>query len=90
MSDVSKNTCVNCKYFIQHYVKLKYKFRKIECGHCINNFMKKSEKAKTIKTMGFCAFWEYNDIADKDCDIEKVLIETAENLRKIERFLHSD
>ena len=61
MSDVSKNTCVNCKYFIQHYVKLKYKFRKIECGHCINNFMKKSE-----------------------------LIETAENLRKIERFLHSD
>ncbi|MDY3618429.1 hypothetical protein [Agathobaculum sp.] len=38
---MNEQTCENCKYFYQHYVKLPKRFTTANCGHCVYPRMKK-------------------------------------------------
>ncbi len=39
-----ENTCKSCKYFIQHYIKQKTRFRSVIHGHCIYPKIKASKQ----------------------------------------------
>ena len=40
-------TCESCKYFCQHYVKIKSEYIKTACGHCIYPMVKTRYSANT-------------------------------------------
>lgn len=78
--------CQNCKYFSQHYSKQRLKFKKAECGHCINT-------NRTIRRkLVLCELWEMKESKDEESKltIEKVMSKMAKDLKEIAIFLKYD
>lgn len=56
---MQEKSCLNCAYYVQHYVKNKTRFHKISYGHCIHDKKRKSEAE-------LCKYWELNDTKIED------------------------
>lgn len=88
MEKQNKNSCLNCKYFVQHYVlESALRFKPLYCGHCA-----KSDKCK--KQKGFpkdyvCDSWAHNEhkVEDKIKSIKDILNHMNNRLTEIEEYL---
>lgn len=75
-------SCYNCKYFIQHYVMLKYNFKELCCGHCAKRRILAKELYKFPFKDG-CDLWE-----DSAKEEEKRKNDLCNDLRRMSKELH--
>ena len=52
-----KNTCENCRYFVQHYRKINTVFRRVYCGYCEKRTLTPKERRKFPSILN-CPEWE--------------------------------
>lgn len=84
--------CVNCKYFLQHYVNGNGHFEKTDCGHCVKRRFGLNRLEQLIKNKTACELWEREtEKKDKrkryvDYDIKRLinLLEDYVQLLKLE------
>lgn len=58
---VNKKSCINCKYYIEHFIWFNCKFIKANCGHCAVNPNTKKFR-KTLPLANGCPKWEDENI----------------------------
>lgn len=44
-----KERCANCKYYLQHYIKVGYTYTVTDCGHCVYPRIKHRGMNQTCK-----------------------------------------
>ena len=84
-----KQTCKNCKYFVQHYVKFKTYFHAIDCGHC-GNFKISRVKRRSRLFANSCEQWEQADAtanADTVQQIKNAVLKMQNRLDDIASLL---
>ncbi len=55
---INKNSCINCKYFCQYYVKYKEEFKPVSCGFCTNEILSVAQRKEYMTRLNACYFWE--------------------------------
>jgi len=85
----TENTCINCRFFSQHYSKQGTSYKTVNCGHCLNHNNKNKFSKCPIK---ICDFWE--DITIKKEERKKSIKDTlefmSERLNEIAIILKDD
>jgi len=81
-------TCKDCKYFAQHYVKLKHRqLLEINCGHCKRTQSK--NKIKESKQTA-CVHFTMRDLLEEKNSRNKTLRELVENIHdKLETVIET-
>lgn len=87
----NEKSCLNCKHFIQHYIKKYTQISKIYCGHCLNT-LKIINLNNDLDYAKKCAKWKENSEVKivKEEKIEKTLKDMARSLKEIAIILKDD
>lgn len=84
---MKKSKCVNCKYFIQHYVAVNMKFSKLNEGHCVKG--KRFKDIDLYKNEG-CDLFEQSCVEQEDKEnLEQIIRKIERNLNNISNYLKS-
>lgn len=86
-------TCDNCKYYSEHYVKLDNGiFMKTSIGHCKNKKHTFNQSIKIIKRQRICELWEPADIIieGRKCSILNIIAAMEIHLSQIKQILKED
>lgn len=54
---INKNSCINCKYFCQYYVKYKEEFKPVSCGFCSNEALSQPAREWHMLNLSICKFY---------------------------------
>ncbi len=85
--------CVECKHYVQHYIRSGTAFRAACCGHCAcKERNSKLQNKFHIPDIGSCELWEPVEIDSETsgAQIEKTLFEIAQKLNDIANILLLD
>lgn len=86
-----KNSCTNCKHFIQHYSVYKAMLSKVHCGHCrVRNI--KPKEMRSFPFSDACELWECNAeaVEQNTRDLITVIENMNDRLELIYQFLKLD
>lgn len=88
----TEKTCENCKFYIEHYYKVKTSFQKMHDGHCTNDALNPPRKRNKFQLYENCAHWESNEEqkSEKKESIKSVLKDMRDRLIQIEKILSDD
>ncbi len=89
----TKQKCVECKHYVQHYIKSGTAFRAACCGHCTCKERNSKQQNKyRLPDIGSCELWEPVD-SDSETgrvQIERALSDIANKLNDIANILQLD
>lgn len=88
---MEQQTCVNCKYYLQHYVKGNSVFRAIACGHCIHRDLARRAK-RNVPFISDCEYWESIElqVAERRDKTVEILRDVCNHLEQIAQILEED
>ena len=90
-SEQLKQSCKNCKYFIQHYVIINNAFYTANCGHCTARKITPKDR-RSFPFISACELWE-TDEAEKEKQnesIKRAIFKMQKNLSEILQILKSN
>ena len=92
MENDQENTCENCKYFVQYYIKKKTIFYATFKGYCSNSEILKIQKRKPFVMRKNCEYWESDESvkAERRQHIKHVLRNMCKQIHEIEMILKDD
>lgn len=85
-------TCKNCRYYLEHYVKLDSRFETLHEGHCINKDLNGRYIRNKFRLHDNCGYWEADDVrkAERKESIGIILKSMAQRLNEIAVILKDD
>lgn len=87
--DEKNNTCENCRFFYQHYIKSSQRYTKTCCGHCVHLYGKRLFNKSFFKV---CKFWEEQEPKSKKQreNIKETIYRITDCLNAIYSILKDD
>jgi hypothetical protein len=73
-----KKSCKNCKYYLEHYVKLEDRFLTLNDGHCINQKIFSTRKRNKYALKKDCEQWESN--ASRKQETKRAILKRLERI----------
>ena len=85
--EIKEKTCENCRFYNQHYVKIRFCFSKTNCGYCVKNKFKKKKSPDET-----CGEWENISVkkAQRKKSIQRLIESMCEYLEDISVLLKDD